>query len=288
MHQIRHETIRIAVIERLEEYLGISSEGNIIVPSAPWDGEVGSDEDNSLTKPFFDLCKRRFLWYFTTYLNTIEFEHNKHKDGEVFQSMPFESANNGMNGTFSYGDLKRRLFFIKEHLANEHARWELDGQQALKDCKGNAANLNRQFTQIVAFNKNKIFNLEMELIESNPFVWRLTLYGKPMSKLEGGIFNIIVHISPRFPAEQPRAVLTTPIFHYRVAEDGFLCYFVKKPEDMRSHVDAIIEALENDSIPYDPRTTIRPEASKLFWGNAEAKKLYSRKLRRSVEATMEG
>ena len=66
-----------------------------------------------------------------------------------------------------------------------------------------------------------------------------------------------------------------------------MCYFVNKPEEVRSHVEAIIEALEEHDPPYDPRTIVHPEATRLFWGSADDKKKYKRNLRRSVERTME-
>ena len=289
--QIRHETIRLSVIQRLEEYFGLLPSIKPDPRQTMWDDEEHEDGDaldlnpQADSRPFIDLCKRRFLWYFTTYLNTIDSEQKKHKDGKNFQRMPFESSENGMVGSFHYSALRTRLMALKEHLGNELVRWAIEGQQALKACKGKPVNLQHQFAQIRERNQKTVFNVEMELIDGNPFAWRLTLMGKHTSRLEGGVFEIHVHLSPQFPDEQPRAILQRPIFHYRVAEDGFLCYFVRKPDDMKSHIDAIIEALEDDSIPYDPRTTVRPEASTLFWGTAEDKKQYNRKLRRSVEET---
>lgn len=56
---------------------------------------------------------------------------------------------------------------------------------------------------------------------------------------------------------------------------------------MRHHIEAIVEALEEESAPYDPRTTVNPEASKLFWGSTEDRKSYNRALRRSVQKSVE-
>lgn len=37
-----------------------------------------------------------------------------------------------------------------------------------------------------------------------------------MTNLDGGLFNIEIAFSPRFPNEQPRAKFLTPFYHYRV------------------------------------------------------------------------
>jgi ubiquitin-conjugating enzyme E2 Z len=110
-----------------------------------------------------------------------------------------------------------------------------------------------------------------------------------MTNFDGGLFRIKMHISPRFPEEQPRVRFETKIFHHHIATDGTVCYTPDplKKEDLKSHVEAIIGLLEEDDPAYDPRKTVNPEASRMYWGKAEDKKLYSRKLRRSVQDSME-
>ena len=43
-----------------------------------------------------------------------------------------------------------------------------------------------------------------------------TYFGRPMTNLDGGLFNIEIAFSPRFPIEHPRARFRTPFYHYRV------------------------------------------------------------------------
>lgn len=43
-----------------------------------------------------------------------------------------------------------------------------------------------------------------------------TYFGRPMTNLDGGLFNIELAFSPRFPVETPRAKFLTPFYHYRV------------------------------------------------------------------------
>ena len=108
-----------------------------------------------------------------------------------------------------------------------------------------------------------------------------------MTHLDGGIFRLRVSISPKFPEEQPRVKVLTPIFHHRVSKEGVLCYFPRKVEEMKNHVLMMVEAFEEESPPLDPRTIVHPEATKLLWGSEGDKKLYYRKLRRSAQQSVE-
>lgn len=289
--------MRIAVIQKLEEQLGILPNGQVEPPAPSWDSDIDNDVEEALEKigdaektkfePFKDLFKRRFLWYFDTYLSTIETYSKKHRDGEKFQKMEFEHGGNTMDGTYQYSDLKRRLNLVHATLHKETERWAEEGLNAKRREVGVSANLQRQFEQIVESHKNIAFTLDLELVDDHPFLWQIVYFGKPMTHLDGGMFKTRVSLSPRFPDEQPRVKVMTPIYHHRVAKDGTLCYFPKKVEEMKSHIDAIVEALEDDSPPYDPRTTVHPEAAKLYWGSPDDKKKYHRQLRRSVERSMD-
>jgi ubiquitin-conjugating enzyme E2 Z len=258
-------------------------------PPTPPEFDEDVEDSTPAFEPFKDLCKRRFLWYYHTYLNTIETAEKQHYSGEEFKLMPFEGGSNGMLGKFHYPELKRRLILIRQVLDQEVARWALEGMLMVKRETTVAANLHRQFEQLVElYRKNDMVNLNFELANpKNPFVWRLTYFGRPMTHLEGGMFMIKISISPRFPEEQPRVSFETPIFHHRVAKDGTLCYFPKRSDDLMSHIEAVIDAIEEEHPPYDPRTLVNPEAAKLFWGSEADKKLYNRQLRRSAQRSME-
>ncbi|KAF5017627.1 hypothetical protein F66182_10424, partial [Fusarium sp. NRRL 66182] len=82
--KIKHETIRLAVLQPLEESLRIAagsktetSEGDFAVE----DNEEGRESYQS----FDDLRKRRFLWYFDSYMHTIDVESGKVEKGQLFQ-----------------------------------------------------------------------------------------------------------------------------------------------------------------------------------------------------------
>ncbi|KAF2201119.1 UBC-like protein [Delitschia confertaspora ATCC 74209] len=282
--KIRHETLRISVIERLEDYLGIGQERvpGVTVHNVEEDYKNGTEK---LFEPFKDLCKRRFLWYYESYLQSIEREAKRHKDGDRFEKMPFEGPGNSMDGTFQYSSLKERLQAVYEKLNEETLSWAIEGQTTVQKEMSIASNLQRQFEQIVENYKenNDSITLDLELVDKNPFVWQLVIFGRPMTNLDGGIFRIMIYLSPKFPNELPRIKFETPIFHHRISKNGVLCYNPTRKDDMKSHIESIIEAIEEESPAYDPRTLVNPEAAKLFWGTADDKKIYNRRLRRSVQ-----
>lgn len=285
----------------MEGALGIQPNGSLIRrrSSPEWDSEEEKDEyavesgskkshEKEKFGPFNDLYKRRFLWYYETYLTTVNDHAKIHGDGESFEKMPFEGEGNMMKGKFEYSDLRKRLVRIKEMLDLETASWTEDGLKAQQRETGLAANLQRQFEQLTEHHRDKgIYNVSLELENGNPFVWLVMYFGKPLTHMDGGVFKIRVSISTKFPEEQPRVKVESPLYHHRVSKEGVLCYFPKRPEEMRNHIETIVEALEEESPPFDPRTIVHPEAAKLLWGSAEEKKKYYRFLRRSVQRSAE-
>ncbi|KAL2018867.1 hypothetical protein VTK56DRAFT_292 [Thermocarpiscus australiensis] len=294
VQKIRHETLRISVIQRLEEYLRIGPDGVVAAPEKSkedyeLDMDVIDDDSNVPFEPFKDLCKRRFLWYYDSYLAAIQKAKEEVKDGQPFSRMPFEGSSNTMEGKFNYTELERRLRNIKKALDDETESWAAEGLVAKAKETTVAVNLQRQFEQAVESFKRSDIPHNLELVDGNPFVWILTYFGKPMTNLDGGLFRIKMCFSPRFPEEQPRIKFETRLFHHRIAPDGTPCYVapVSRREDAKSHIEAVIEALEEEQPPYDPRTLVYPEAFKLYWGSPEDRRMYNRRLRRSVQQSME-
>jgi ubiquitin-conjugating enzyme E2 Z len=296
VQQIRHETLRVSVIQRLEEYLGVGPEGVQTPPAAPADDEdddidmEGMEDESSVPfEPFRDLCKRRFLWYYDSYMAAVKKGKEEIKDGTSFTRMPFEGSHNSMEGKFNYTELERRLRAIKQRLDAETQSWAEEAKTTRYKDGTLTVNLQRQFEQCSEYYKRYNIPHNLELENGSPFVWILTYLGKPMTNFDGGLFRIKIAFSPRFPEEQPRINFLTRIFHHRVAVDGTTCYFPPpmRKEDVKSHIEALIESLEEEHPPYDPRTLVNPEAHRLYWGKPEDKKLYSRRFRRSVADSME-
>jgi ubiquitin-conjugating enzyme E2 Z len=102
-----------------------------------------------------------------------------------------------------------------------------------------------------------------------------------------GIFNITLSIPPDFPESQPRIKFETPIFHHRVSSAGYLCYSPTKSEEISSHLEAVVKAIDDENAVYDPRAVVNPGAFALYWGGDDKKKFYNRKLRRSAQESTE-
>ncbi|GIC85634.1 ubiquitin-conjugating enzyme E2 [Aspergillus udagawae] len=294
IEKIRHETLRIAVIQPLESSLGIQSDGTAKPSESKNVAEDDDcddsfdDEDDTFFEPFADLRKRRFLWYFDSYMQAITEAEPQVRRRQRFETMPFETEDNCMRGHFNYPELRRRLIRVKEAILKETRNWPIEGLEAKRQEASLAVSLQSQYEQIVEdFKHRHNFTVDLRLVHGNPFLWELIYFGGPMTQLDGGVFKINIYLSPRFPEEQPRVVVEPELFHYRVSKDGTLCYFPKRTEEMRHHIEAIVEALEEESAPYDPRRTVNPEASKLFWGSPEDRKNYNRALRRSVQKSVE-
>ncbi|KAF7545816.1 hypothetical protein G7Z17_g8878 [Cylindrodendrum hubeiense] len=294
VQKIRHETLRISVIQRLEGYLGLSPDGYQHGSGARDPDEIDDDDiDESSVpfEPFKDLCKRRFLWYYESYLATIQLGKSEVKDGQHFVRMPFESPNNNsMDGRFNYTELERRLRNIKSAIDAEPQVWAEEGLASKARESTVAVNLQHQFEQVVESFKRSDMPHDVFLENGNPFVWVITYFGRPMTNLDGGLFRIKMNFSPRFPDEQPRVKFESKIFHHYIAADGTACYTPNpmRREDVKSHIEAIFAFLEEDEPAYDPRKIVNPEASKMYWGGAaDDRKKYNRRLRRSVQQSME-
>lgn len=273
--------------------MGIQTDGTVKPPETKGDGDdeytdLFDEEDDTFFEPFVDLRKRRLLWYFDSYMRTIDEEEPRVRRRQGFEMMPFESEDNRMKGHFNYPELRRRLIRVRKAIIDETHSWPAEGLVSKGQESSLAFSLQSQYDQIVEDLKSRQnFAVDLSLSDKNPFLWELTYFGRPMTQLDGGIFKMKIYLNPRFPDEQPRVFLETPLFHYRVSKDGVLCYFPQRPEEMHSHIEAIMAIFEEEAPPYDPRTTVNLEASKLFWGSPEDRKKYNRALRRSVEKSVE-
>ena len=242
--------------------------------------------------PFADLFKRRFLWYYDVYLKMVDEASGKKEqcDGTKFVTTVFESDYNGMLGTYEYSSLKRRMVSVRKSIDAETSSWERQGLQAKKNRTASSSDFEGLIGQIRQRNKSGEFasSFDVELVDGNPFVWHLTVFGPYSTDLDGAIINIIIYFPQTFPEDQPRVNVQTALFHHRVSPtNGVLCYTPDKPDEVISHLRAILRAIVEDDPGYDPRTLVNPEAAALLWGGDDKKKIYRRKLRRSVQDSLE-
>lgn len=202
--------------------------------------------------------------------------------------MPFEHSGNTMNGTWNYEELQKRLETLETCIMEKTEKWPKRGHTLLSTDAPLAASLRAQFDQIlVELTRRTEGMVTLELVDDNPFLWRLIYHGRPMTQYDGGVLKVKIYISPNHPAEQPRVLLETPLYHVRVSPLNVLIYLPLQADEMSRHVDGIINSLEEEKPPVNPMMTVNPEASALCWGSPEEQRQYRRKLRRSVAATLE-
>jgi ubiquitin-conjugating enzyme E2 Z len=225
--KIQHESIRIAVIQQLERMLGLAAEAqeparkrarmnsdkaDLASKTNPSDPERSAESlsdhsakeydaeadftsaTNACWRPFEDLVKQRFLWYHDVYMRNVEKHSQGQDDNTKFEVAPFEHGGNGMLGMFLYKHLCTRLHGIMNALDEELLTWErLGAEQALQTI-GIAPKLFYTFRQLKSKwneSRNCGARLEISLVKAeNPFVWGLTLFGEPMTNLDGGVSHV--------------------------------------------------------------------------------------------------
>lgn len=220
--KIRHETLRVAVIQRLEGLLQIqpdkaepaskriktaavdvapdlsewhSLNGNSDGSSTPATDASAHEYDAEATfnaldlaqwDPFADLTKRRFLWYYDVYLHAIDKYKGEQRDGTAFARMDFEYPPNSMEGHFGYKGLRTRMEAIYQKLEEEKSLWEQQGALQVEESTQLATQLAFQFTQLQRnWSESRQSGSRIELSlpnKRNPFVWDITLFGEPMTK----------------------------------------------------------------------------------------------------------
>ncbi|KAG0228383.1 ubiquitin-conjugating enzyme E2Z [Mortierella sp. GBAus27b] len=323
--KIRHETIRISVCDRLESFLGInqpnfyntitdacssssptSPPGTTLTIGAPAT-PVGTPNSSgtpvattsnvfdslyassvSASDEFSDLSKRLFLAYYDIYQNTVRTESAIVKDGTVFYKAPFEFGGNKMDGTFNYASLASRLEVIKQAIDRETSVWISQSTQWISNSSRMSSNLRRQFEQIREYyRENNTGAVEVELVDDNPFVWTFTLFGQPMSNYDGGMFKVQMVFHDTFPDIQPRVKFMTPMYHIHITSDGVPFYTVEKPDDVRSHIEAISRLTLEDEPSTNPSTHVNLDAAKLYFGTKEQRREYNRNARRCASRSTE-
>jgi ubiquitin-conjugating enzyme E2 Z len=160
----------------MEDYLDIYPDGTPKVHKVDSNDEEDEDEKAQVEapfEPFKDMIKRKFLWYYETYLESVKEESQKVIKNQAFKSMPFEHGSNGMEGKFLYSELDTRLRHIRALLDKEAEGWITEGVEATKNDESIAVNLKRQFDQCVAHFQKEGVAVDIELEDSNPFHWRV-------------------------------------------------------------------------------------------------------------------
>ncbi|KAI9332342.1 ubiquitin-conjugating enzyme/RWD-like protein [Obelidium mucronatum] len=325
--KITHETIRVTICDRLEKYLSLDPDfppatttpRNVTTPpsadtstspttgggnntSTEDTGDVGSSASSSTESithllgtfctcreksPFEDLCKRLFMLYHDIYLDTIDKEVAKGiKDGTRFVKARFEGAGNCMDGHFEYSALKTRLQRIRVALSNETESWITSSKLWIENETLISSNLKNQFEQITTSGEFSE-NIMLDLNDGNPFVWLITITNLHGTVYEDGMFACKMVFHDGFPEILPRVQFTVDVFHPNVTKDGIPFYSVKKPEEIRQHLKALLKLFFGVPDP-SPATHVNLRASKMFLEGEKGKKDYNRNCRRSAQRSLEG
>jgi ubiquitin-conjugating enzyme E2 Z len=313
--KLTHETIRVTVLDRIEEYMDMQeapaahqSSGRTLRTSSGvnvgyLNGTVQVEEAASAKpSPFNDRCKMLFLWYHETYVAICKKEKSQHACGEQFVDTVFEGLTNRATGSYQYAQLLTRLEKLYAAVDGETKSWQALGADAMTNELQIGPQMHDQFNKVNGLLRARLppfrdlsAGVELELADSaNPFLWELTLLGPYDSPLEGAVIRAHIHTSPQFPRESPRVRVLTPLFHQRVtAHGGYLSYPARLGEaNMAAHVDGVLRSLIDKGQLYDPRLCVNVEASRLLWGcraeNVDADPVaYRRRLARSAQASME-
>ncbi|ORZ38940.1 ubiquitin-conjugating enzyme/RWD-like protein, partial [Catenaria anguillulae PL171] len=265
--KITHETIRISVIDRIEKCL---------------DGHLNAD------RKFEDVSKYLFMCYYRQYLKTIETESAKVGVNERFVKMRFEGGGNTMDGEFNYPDLTERLHKLFKRVSDETQSWvdlSKTPEWSGADCL-TFHNLTGQFTQIT---QSKDFDgqMDLELEEAgNPYVWVATVFGRPSTNYEGGMFRVRLVFHKDFPALRPRVTFVTPFYHPNVSQDGIPWYRAQRMDDVKTHLAAIL-SLFTDDPSTDPTTHLNPEAARLCFADKDGRREFGRNARRCADRSVE-
>lgn len=188
--KIAHETLRVAVIEVMEDTLRSRAPPNGAVPG------------------FADLRKQLFLVQFGRYHASIDgwiaSSDSRVHDGRQFKMMPFESSCNGMRGSFGWKALKERLLVIKAELDAEHASWRQEGAaqaQLLKTTRaiGLAPAVSSLQQQLAELQAEGVDNVSISSCTDNALVWQLSLLGPEGTSWESGCFEVELIFPPTWP-----------------------------------------------------------------------------------------
>ncbi|KAI9011040.1 ubiquitin-conjugating enzyme/RWD-like protein [Gaertneriomyces semiglobifer] len=286
--KIMHETLRISICDRLEEYLSSKSRTNSNSSSPS-----GSPKATVLqrqycpcraTSPFTDLCKRMFLMYYDVYMSIVEKERELVKDGTTFINQRFELGTNSMSGTFGYASIKDRLSRIYKQLLAESESWKKHSLEWLKDDTTTASNLKSQFAQITSGGNDFDHQIMFELVDGNPFIWSVVVMGMPMTIYDEGMWKIEIVFCDNFPDVQPRVKFLGEFWHPCVSKEGVPYLRVQRPDQVSSYVKALQDLFTGDPFN-DPTTHLNLAAATQYFGNQEQKRDFKRCARRCARAT---
>lgn len=118
------------------------------------------------------------------------------------------------------------------------------------------------------FQKDPPTNCSAGPIDDNIYKWKAFINGPKDSPYEGGLFELEMNFTNRYPFKPPKVVFTTKIYHMNINSSGQICLDILKdkwsPALTISKLLLSICSLLTDPNPDDP---LVPEISNLYKSN---------------------
>lgn len=118
------------------------------------------------------------------------------------------------------------------------------------------------------FQKDPPINCSAGPIDDNIYKWKAFINGPKDSPYEGGLFELEMNFTNRYPFKPPKVVFTTKIYHMNINSSGQICLDILKdkwsPALTISKLLLSICSLLNDPNPDDP---LVPEIANLYKSN---------------------
>ena len=118
------------------------------------------------------------------------------------------------------------------------------------------------------FQKDPPTNCSAGPIDDNIYKWKAFINGPKDSPYEGGLFELEMNFTNRYPFKPPKVVFTTKIYHMNINSSGQICLDILKdkwsPALTISKLLLSICSLLTDPNPDDP---LVPEIANLYKNN---------------------
>ncbi|TPX54325.1 hypothetical protein PhCBS80983_g05962 [Powellomyces hirtus] len=275
-----HETLRVSVCDRLEEYMGWKT------PDVKVDGLNLTRQFCTCRakSPFVDVTKNMFLMYKNLYDDIIDTQSKDRKDGTAFYMARFEHPNNRTEGSFQYAAIRKRLSDLQTALLDEPVKWIAESEMWIKNETTTWSNLKSQYEQIKASMRYDT-SILIDLEGGNPFAWNLAVIKLP-NTYDGGVFRAQMVFHHAFPDVAPRIRFQSEVFHPHVSKDGIPYIRVHRPDNVREYLDALGALFMRDPLT-DPTTHLNLGATRMWFGTREMRRDFNRNARRCGQKTLE-
>lgn len=188
--KIEHETLRVAIVEVLEN----------TYESKP--------APNGAEPIFADLRKQLFLMFFASYMHRVdqwrECRRSEVLDGRQFTAMPFECPSNSMKGTFMWTAVRAGLLALHERALAEIQAWREEGVRQMGLLRSSsaigvlpAANALQEQLRILSADTPE--GVSLGTGTDSALLVEATLFGPEGTVWEGGCFGVEIVYPPSYP-----------------------------------------------------------------------------------------